>query len=126
MSAGIDKDESVGLRGFLVIIAESDEDDKDKEINPEDEKEDKEKFELHDINKDGFLDKTEFLPLVVEDYREEADEEAEHLIKEADDDNDKHLSIDEFKEHVDTFVGHAVTGGHDASFLHYVKQEDEL
>ena len=82
------------------------------------------------MNKDGFLDKAEFRPLTLHDYKEDAEDEVEYLIGKADDNNDGVLSMNEIREHAGDFVGHTATGGDESKFLHFVKhdasRDDEL
>ena len=78
----------------------------------------------YDKNGDGYLDYDEIRAWVLTDNKEEAREEAEHLIEEADENHDGKLSDEEFLENVETFVGSSATdyGRH----LHFVKHRDEL
>lgn len=84
----------------------------------------KERFEEYDTNKDGLLDKKEIRPWVLEDTLEEAKEEADHLIQEADKDEDGKLSETEIVDAHQEFVGSQATdyGRH----LHFIKRKDEL
>ena len=109
---------------FFTVIADADEEDKEKERKLEDMTDEQLTFDEYDLNKDGFLDKSELLPVLVTDHRVEAEAEAEHLIEQTDEDTDGQLSYGEIVEHVDIFTGHVVTG--DGQYFHYVKRKDEL
>lgn len=63
-------------------------------------------------------------PWVLSDNREEAEEEAEHLIKIADTDDDGKLSEREIVEAHEEFVGSQATDY--GTYLHFVKHKDEL
>lgn len=84
----------------------------------------KDRFKDYDKNHDGSLDYEEIKDWVLADNTEEAEEEAEHLIEEADDNDDKKLSEEEILNNVNTFVGSSATdyGRH----LHFVRYSDEL
>lgn len=84
----------------------------------------KERFREYDINKDNLLNFDEIRPWILTDNREEAVEEAEHLLKEADINNDERLTEREIIDAHEEFVGSQATdyGRH----LHFVKHKDEL
>ena len=76
------------------------------------------------MNKDGQLNFDEIKPWVLTDNREEAEEEAEHLMKVADENNDNRLTEREVVAVHEEFVGSQVTDyGHQ---LHFVRHVDEL
>ena len=66
----------------------------------------------------------EIRPWVLADNREEAEEEADHLIEEADTNKDGQLSEEEIVDQHDTFVGSQATDY--SRYLHFVKYRDEL
>lgn len=65
----------------------------------------KEMFNVYDKNGDGFLDKPEMFPWILRDNWTAARAEAGHLITVGDEDGDGQLSIDEFLDHLEDFVG---------------------
>ena len=79
------------------------------------------KFKDYDVNKDGFLDQQEMKVWILPNMMQNAKEEAEHLINEADADNDGVLLESEILNSYDTFVGSQATdyGRH----LHIIKEE---
>ena len=88
------------------------------------EKVEKDRFAEFDVNKDGQLNFDEIKPWVLTDNREEAEEEAEHLMKVADENNDSRLTEREVVAVHEEFVGSQVTDyGHQ---LHFVRHVDEL
>jgi Ca2+-binding EF-hand superfamily protein len=84
----------------------------------------KERFKEYDVNKDNLLNFDEIKPWVLTDNKEEAEDEAEHLIKQADSNGDGRLTEHEIVEAHEEFVGSQATdyGRH----LHFVKHTDEL
>ena len=66
----------------------------------------------------------EIRPWVLTDNQEEAEEEADHLIEEADTDEDGKLSEEEIIDQHDIFVGSQANDY--ARYLHFVKYRDEL
>jgi len=61
---------------------------------------------------------------VLSDNKEEAEEEAEHLIKAADADGDGKLTEREIVDSHEEFVGSQATDY--GTYLHFVKHKDEL
>ena len=84
----------------------------------------RERFRDYDRNKNNLLNFDEIKPWVLTDNREEAEDEADYLLKRADDNEDNKLSESEILKHHDEFVGSQATdyGRH----LHFVKHTDEL
>ncbi|XP_045159992.1 calumenin-B-like isoform X1 [Mercenaria mercenaria] len=84
----------------------------------------KERFIEYDTNKDNLLNFDEIRPWVLTDNREEAEDEADHLMKQADTNGDGRLTEDEIVDAHEEFVGSQATdyGRH----LHFVKHKDEL
>lgn len=84
----------------------------------------KERFAEYDTNKDNLLNLDEIRPWVLTDNLEESEEEADHLIKHADQNGDGKLSEMEIVDAHEDFVGNQATdfGRH----LHFVKHKDEL
>ena len=76
------------------------------------------------MNKDNVLNNDEIKPWILSDNKEEAEEEADHLIKLADQNEDGDLSEREILESHEEFVGSQATdyGRH----LHFIKHRDEL
>lgn len=80
------------------------------DANSDNYKYEKERFDNdYDMNKDGQLNKFEVLKWIIPDNQDMAEQEAEHLMMSADDDNDDKLSVNEIVNHHDLFVGSEAT-----------------
>lgn len=79
------------------------------------------KFKDYDVDKNGLLDTKEMKAWILPNTMQNAKEEAEHLINEADLDHDQLLTEKEVLDSYDTFVGSQATdyGQH----LHLVHEE---
>ncbi|TKR93654.1 hypothetical protein L596_008067 [Steinernema carpocapsae] len=65
--------------------------------------------EDYDVDKDGFLDRTEVRQWLIPDLQETAAQEAHHLVSSADKDEDQKLSIQEIVDEHALFVGSEAT-----------------
>jgi len=110
-----DKDGKISLAEFKVEPATPEHHDPQEEIAEE------VKFNDYDTNKDGFLDEKEIKAWILPNTMQNAKEEAEHLINDADADHDGVLTEEEILNSYDTFVGSQATdyGRH----LHLVREE---
>lgn len=79
--------------------------DKEKELA------DQENFKQYDKNSDGKLDASEIKDWVIPDNTVAAQEEAQHLLLETDEDKDERLTKDEIVDHYELWVGSSVAVG---------------
>ncbi|KAK0425019.1 hypothetical protein QR680_008986 [Steinernema hermaphroditum] len=77
--------------------------------------------EDYDVDKDGFLDRTEVRQWLIPDLRETATHEAGHLVSSADKDNDGKLTIQEIVDEHALFVGSEAT-----NFGEHLTMHEEL
>lgn len=110
-----------GKVSFEEYQQKDDKDEINKDHAEEDEKEMRKQFDSYDKNKDGFLDLAEVKGWVIPAMDELANEEATHLLTEADKDKDGKLSWHEIHDNYDIFVGSQATDYGDA--LHKMKEE---
>lgn len=103
------KRKDVNKDGYL-SLEEFTTEDPDKPLSNEQYLAEKERFEVdYDKNGDRKLDKEETLNWLLPGNDEVAEQEAEHLIMNADTDNDGKLSIQEIIDHHELFVGSEAT-----------------
>jgi len=105
-----DGDNQISLDEFLADLSPDDIDANKSGDTPEWIQEEKKNFtEVHDTNKDGKLDAEEVKRWIFPAEEDYLDDEAQHLLKEADANNDGQLSKDEMLEKYDVFVGSQAT-----------------
>ena len=80
--------------------------------------------DVFDVNKDGELDKEEVKKHFLKEVVPFGHEDATHLVKFADDDEDSKLSVEEIVRHHDFFVGSHITDYGRA--LPFASKHDEL